>query len=151
MKNLMQIWLYQNITPTGQVYIVKSLILSKIIHILQSLPAPVKEYFRKIEKKFLDLIWKGKRHEVSKSTLCLNTEEGGLNMINLTEFDQSLKLTWIRKTINSNADWLNFAKFYKTEHLLMTDVNHHKLQINGIDNLFWKDVATSYSNWYIKL
>ena len=38
MQNLIQVWMSRNITPIGRVAIFKSLILSKIIHVLQSLP-----------------------------------------------------------------------------------------------------------------
>ena len=40
MNKLMQLWICQNITPSGRITVFKSLILSKITHILQSLPSP---------------------------------------------------------------------------------------------------------------
>ena len=89
MKKLMHLWVYRNITPIGRVCILKSLILSKIIHVLQSLPTPNVEYMTKIEKLCINFIWKNKRHEVNKHTLCLPIEQGGLNMVNLKEFDDS--------------------------------------------------------------
>ena len=50
MKKLMHLWFYRNITPIGRVCIVKSLVLSKIIHVLQALPTRDIEYMKKIEK-----------------------------------------------------------------------------------------------------
>ena len=51
MEKLIQLWMFCNITPIGRVCVAKSLILSKIIHVLQSLPSPPPEYLKKIEKK----------------------------------------------------------------------------------------------------
>ena len=47
----------------------------------------------KIEKLCINFIWKDKRHEVNKETLCLPIEQGGLHMVNLKDFDNSLKIT----------------------------------------------------------
>ena len=95
MKKLMQIWSSRNIRPIGRVTIFKSLILSKVIHVLQSLPTPSKELLKEIEKLSINFIWRGKRHEVNKKVLCYPTQKGGLNMFNLSEFDCSLKIGWI--------------------------------------------------------
>ena len=39
-KKILKNWSYRNITPIGKVVVLKTLILSKIIHILTSLPQP---------------------------------------------------------------------------------------------------------------
>ena len=98
----MQLWIYRNINLIGRVCIVKSLILSKIIHVLQSLPTPNIKFMNKIEKLCTNFIWKDKRHEVNKQTLCLPIEQAGLNMVNLKDFDNSLKITWLENCISMN-------------------------------------------------
>ena len=65
MKKIIQNWLYRNITPIGRVCIAKSLILSKIIHILQALPTPPSKFLKAIENLLVDFIWKNKRHEIN--------------------------------------------------------------------------------------
>ena len=50
MKKVIQSWLYRNITPIERVCIAKSLILSKIIHILQALPTSSIDFMNSIEK-----------------------------------------------------------------------------------------------------
>ena len=76
MEKLMHLWIYRNITPIGRVCILKSLILSKIIHVLQSLPTPTVEYMTRIEKLCINFIWKNKRHEVNKHTMSPNRARG---------------------------------------------------------------------------
>ena len=94
----------RNITPIGCITVLKSLILSKITHILIFLPAPSEEMFKSIEKICTDFIWNGGRHEVFKETLYEKIDNGGLNMLNITDFEFSLKLTWIRKLITGTQD-----------------------------------------------
>ena len=42
-------------------------------------------------------MWNGKRDKIKGTTLCKSLEEGGLNMIEINVFIDSLKVTWIRK------------------------------------------------------
>ena len=69
-------------------------------------------------------------------------------MLNMKEFDKSLKITWIRKLLTTNPDWEEFAIYYKIDRLTLTDINYHKQIKNSIKNPFWKDVATAYTEWY---
>ena len=69
MKKIIQGWLYRNITPIGRVCIAKSLILSKIIHILQALPTPPSNFLKAIENLLVDFIWKNKRHKINEKLL----------------------------------------------------------------------------------
>ena len=151
MKNAVRAWGCRNITPIGRVAVLKSLILSKITHILLSLPSPNRETIKTIEDICYQLIWKNKRHEVSKKTITKELKDGGLKMLNIQEFDRSLKLTWMRKIINQTTDWVEFIKYYKIDYLLVTDTNYHLHVKNSIMNPFWKDVTVAYWDWFSKL
>ena len=95
-KKLIRTWSSRSLTPYGKVTIVKSLLLSKITHILLSLPSPSVIMFKNIEKMFLDFIWNNKPAKFSKSILEVEIKNGGLKLHNLKIFDQSLKLGWIK-------------------------------------------------------
>ena len=119
MKNIIQNWQYQNITPIGGVCLVKSLVMS--INVLQVLPTPPNEYFKKSDKMFLDFVCENKGHEMS---ICEDINKGGLKLISLAEMDLSLKLKLVRKMITSDPEWLDFAYTYKID----TISNHsHRL------------------------
>ena len=148
MEKLIQLWMFRNITPIGRICVAKSLILSKIIHVLQSLPSPPPEYLKKIEKILINFIWKGKRHEIKKETLYLEYGSGGLNMVDISKFDQSLKLTWVRKIVTGEYEWSDFAREYKIDWLVKTDENYHLTIYNATTNPFWKSVAFAYSQWF---
>ena len=151
MRKIIQLWMFRNITPMGRVCIAKSLILSKITHVLQALPTPPNTYYKKIEKMINDFIWKKKRHEISKQTLYFNYQKGGLNMIDIAEFDLSLKLTWVRKTIQSDHEWSHFALENKIDKLVWTGENYHHQTYLATSNPFWRSVIYSYKKWYIAL
>ena len=148
MKNLMQSWSCRNITPTGRITVLKSIIISKIIHMLQSLPSPDLSTLKELDKLFFNFIWKNKRHEVNKKVLCLDIEQGGLKMLNLVEFDMSLKITWLRKLHIQTPEWKEFACYYKIDRLIWTGSNYHNSLKNKVKNPFWQSVLISYSKWY---
>ena len=151
MKKLIQSWSCRNVTPLGRITVCKSLILSKITHILISLPSPSKEKLKELEKLCIDFIWKNKRHEVSKEILYRDLKDGGLNMINIKEFDSTLKMTWIRRLIKEEPDWMEFAEYYKIDRLLYTEVNYHKTILNKCTNSFWISVINAFSSVYNKI
>ena len=150
MKNLMQIWTCRNITPIGRIAVYKSLIVSKIIHILQSRPTPTKELLLEIEKLAINFIWKGKRHEVNKKTIYMNLEQGGLQMLNMLDFDNKLKLTWLNKLYSKNVqpEWGEFAEYNKIDRLLWTVEKYHVHLLNNTKNPFWKSLIKAYQIWY---
>ena len=73
--------------------------------------------------------------------------EGGLRMINLKAFINSMKLTWLRRVILSNGPWqsivndkINFNKLLVFGSCYANDVQ------NKIKNKFWIDVLRAYSD-----
>ena len=148
MTKLMHSWSCRNITPLGRITVLKSLILSKIIHILQSLPSPTQATLKELDKANFDFIWRNKRHEVNKLVLCQEWNKGGLNMLNVQEFDMSLKITWLRKLMMDAPEWEEFASLYKIERLIWTGSNYHTYMSTNIKNPFWKSVQTAFTKWY---
>ena len=146
-KKLVQNWIHRNITPVGRVCVAKSLLISKITHVLQALPTPPKEYLLKIDKILIDFIWKNKRHEINKNTLCLEYDYG-LKMMELSEFDMSLKLTWVRKAITDTFEWSSFADEHKIKRLVWTGERYHNELYQRGKNPFWRSVILAYKNWY---
>ena len=70
-------------------------------------------------------------------------------MLNIKEFDGSLKITWLRRFLNDTPEWEEFANHYKVNRLLLSETNYRNVIKNKISNPFWKDVATAYQNWYV--
>ena len=148
MTQLISAWSKRILTPAGRITVLKSLIISKITHILISLPSPTEEMLTKLEKLCTDFIWNGKRHEVSKTVLCKEIKKGGLNMVNIKEFEICLKITWIRKLICGTPDWGEFAIKYHVDRLSQTEGIYHNTLLTQVKNHFWGSVIKAYSQWY---
>ena len=69
-------------------------------------------------------------------------------MMNIVEFDHSLKLTWLRKILTTEPDWIEFPKKYKILRLMFTDSKIHSTILSTTKNKFWKSVAEAYVSWY---
>ena len=147
MKRLILYWSSRNISPIGRITIFKSLVLSKIIQLLQSLPSPSNDHMKEIEKMAIKFIWRNKRHQVNKNTLCKKFRSGGLDMINIKNFDYSLKIAWIGK-LQSDPEWIDFATHAKIDRLIWTDISYHSKLLKSTKNPFWASVINAYSNWF---
>ena len=61
-KKIIRLWNARNLTPYGKIMIIKSLLISKVTHILLSLPSPTLELMTNLEKLFKNFIWGQKTH-----------------------------------------------------------------------------------------
>ena len=57
MKNILHAWGSRKITPIGKITIAKSLVMSKITHILQALPSPDNETLKTLDDMYYNFIW----------------------------------------------------------------------------------------------
>ena len=81
----------RNITPIGRIALIKSLLISKITHILLSLPTPKEETFKKLDNAFKNSIWNQKPPKFRRDILENKTNCGGLKMTNLRVFNHAIK------------------------------------------------------------
>ena len=146
-------WSKRDLTPFGRITVIKSLIISKIVHILISLPSPSKQMFKRINEMLYNFLWDGKPDKIKRNTAKLNLEKGGLGMIDIELFDKSLKLTWIRRILKETKKWrsllltlypeINNLTFYGDEFL-------HHLKRN-MHNAFWKDTFSYLIDFHSKI
>ena len=87
-------WSKRNISPLGKITVVKSLLLSKFTHLFTSLPKPSLQWIQQLTRTLHKFIWGNKIEKISRKTLALDFENGGLRMTNIETFIKSLKLTW---------------------------------------------------------
>ena len=62
-------WSGRNITPVGKITLIKSTLISKITHILLSLPTPKNETLKTLEDVFRNFIWNQKPPKFRKEIL----------------------------------------------------------------------------------
>ena len=147
-EKLFHMWQQRYLTPIGKIAVIKTLALSKLNHLFLTLPNPSKDVLRKIENMCYKFIWDGKPDKIKRITLTKNYLEGGLNMLNITEFIAALKITWVRRMFNNlGSNWLTLAKHYlgSTDKMVFLGGYYSENLARKTTNTFWADVARSWS------
>lgn len=147
MKNIMNSWAKRNLTPLGRITVLKTLVVSKITHILLVLPPAQSKLIEEIEKLFFKFVWKGKPDKLKRVYAYNSIKEGGMNMLNFKSFHQALILTWLRRLLNDdNASWksiiLNDCKPLK--YLQAFGPSYGRICEESTTNQFWIYVLKYY-------
>ena len=79
-KKLIRLWQARKMSPYGKVMIIKSLFLSKITHLLLSLPSPNKILFKQIDTLFKNFLWNNKPPKFRKDIIEADINDGGLKL-----------------------------------------------------------------------
>ena len=70
-RALYKVWLKRQITPLGRVAVLKSLILSKIIHLWMLLPNPPDNLVNELQKTVFQFVWNRKQDRISRKIAVL--------------------------------------------------------------------------------
>ena len=91
----------------GKIQVIKSLAVSKFVHLLTTLPSPNDLFLKELETLFFSFIWGEKGDKIARKTIIKDIEDGGLKMTNIGSFTKALKISWIKKVwdVNYQADW----------------------------------------------
>ena len=146
---LLKNWQGRSLTPLGKITVIKSLMLSRITHLLLSLPNPCNRFIKDLTLLFYKFIWNGKRDKVKRATLCKSLEEGGLKMIEINVFIDSLKVTWIRKMLKKDkCRWIALLK-EDVPDLDLQKYNGSRFLFSkrSAVNPFWRDVFSSFARF----
>ena len=140
-KQCLNSWRYRYLTPIGKINVIKTLILSKFTHLFMSLPSTT-NILDEINKLLFNYIWCGKPDKDNRQQICKNNIAGGLGMINIYDFERSLKVRWLKSIIScQNTEWLTLLncelKDLNRFTILGGEWCNHKL---SKINHFWKTV-----------
>lgn len=140
----------RKLTLLGKVTIIKTLAIPKLIHILSALPSPDKCILDRMQNAIKHFIWDGKRSKISYDKLCRNIEEGGLKLTHLSSLITGLKLAWMKRLFESNADWQMLFRMLVCNHvnlLLSLDFMSIKNMAATVTNIFWKEVLNKWAEY----
>ena len=88
-------WSSRDLTPIGRNVIVKTFGLSQLVYLFLVLPNPPDKFIKELESTIFNFIWSGNPDKIKRTSLMNRIEDGGLNVMHLQSFVQSLKGTWI--------------------------------------------------------
>ena len=88
-----------------RIAILKSLILTKLVHLWLLLPDSPDTFIEDLQKMIFRFVWNGKRDRTSRDTAVKDIADGGLGIPQIKSFMNALKLTWIRKLKTTNRRW----------------------------------------------
>ena len=150
----------RNLSLYGKILISKTFLLSQISFILQSLSLP-DSVLTKIDTMIFKFLWQRnlsnkKAHErIKRSVLCLNVNEGGLNMIKVKDQQKVFLLKWLKGLLdNNNKSNLKMSKvvdqYFKSiggiEYITGGTLTIDKLKLPNIMPRFWRDVIETWYN-----
>ena len=95
-KALYKVWLKRQITPLGRVAVLKSLILSKFIHLWILLSNPPDSLMDALQKTVFQFVWNRKQDRINRKVTVKTIAKGGPGIPNIRHYINALKL---RKTI----------------------------------------------------
>ena len=146
-------WQNRNLTPFGKITVIKTLLLSKYIHLFTSIPTP-KGCIKQVNDVLFKFLWNKKPDKVKRKTVCLDYLEGGLKMINIHQFAQALKLTWVRRIFfDSTSQWhiLLAETYQKLNNLWTMGGEWSKIILKSGKNPFWSEIFTIWQMFFRNL
>ena len=151
-STLFNCWFHRTLTIYGRSVIIKSLALPKLTHLALVLPDLGASKIKLLESLCFSFLWGNKPDKVKREVAKLPEKAGGLGIVDIRRFWISLKLSWLRRAIHTDAFW---PKILQEEIRQLTNQNLNicdllqlgpsKLTFIGkkLDNKFWNQVLCS--------
>ena len=148
-KRTLTVWKQRQLTLLGKITVLKTLIIPKLNHLFIALPNPEDNILKDFEKTFFKFLWNKSNDKVKRKVLMQPYNKGGLNMINLIPFINSLKISWIRRLITSNSSWTTFinAKLKLVKIDIFSAGPCIWEHLKKVCNPFWRDVLEAYTTF----
>ena len=130
----------------GRLTVIKTLLISQLNHLFISIPNPSTQFLRELNDVLYTFLWNSNVDKVKRNVVTQNYENGGLKMINIQNYIDGLKTTWIRRLITTDdASWKNISfAIMDIDKLLTTGIDILNKTIDNIKNSFWKDVLVAW-------
>ena len=151
-RKLLDSWSWRLLSIIGKIHVIKSLAVSKFVHLFTTLPTPNDSFLKEMETLFFSFIWSGKGDKIARKIIINDIENGGLKMIDIRSFAKALKISWIKKVwdVNYQADWkrLLFSdRLYWNDVWLLNKRSLSLLACSFVENTFWTNVVESWAEY----
>ena len=136
-------WSRRYLTLFGKITIIKTLLLSQFVYLIVPLLSPPATTINRIQTDMYKFVWGGKPDKIKRAVTNNTKPEGGIEMIEFTDFFTSLKLKLVGILIseNNNPLW---------KRIVQSQLDHENIEI-AIENnkvkkgcLFTQDLLAHY-------
>ena len=109
-------WSARNLTLPGKIAILKSLVVSQIQ--LPPIIFTITSRCYQGDCLLYDFLWNSKGDKIKRTEMINEYNKGGLKMIDLQSFNESLKIKWIKGYLDDNnkGKWKSFVNHYLEKH-----------------------------------
>ena len=111
LKNMLHLWSSRDLTPIGKNILVKTFALSQLVYLFLVLPNPPEHFINELESIIYGFIWAGKPDKIKRAVLINPIQRGGLKVIHVRTFINSLKCTWVRRYCDE-SNWGPWKLFF---------------------------------------
>ena len=150
-KKIIDNWRKRSLTYYGKILIIKTLLIPKFTYLFHSLTVP-KLIITKINSILYNFLWDGKREKIKRVTLIGNKLQGGLDMIDLETYINTMKLKWVKSLLSQDdANWkvipkYHFQKFGSNFLIFYYNIDN----INGLNAKHLPEFYSNLLNTWIK-
>ena len=140
-------WSKRKLTLLGKITIIKSLALSKFVHLFLALPNPPGNLVKNLNKLFYSFLWNSGPDRIKRKFIVKDIEKGGLRMIQIDSFITALKVTWLRRHIlQPDCSWSSLSNI-NMNSIFSKGENYAETKAKELLNPFWKDVLRSWKHF----
>jgi exonuclease III len=104
-KNTINFWNKMNLSIQGKITIIKTLIVSKLVYVLNVLPSPTDTQLKELQDMLYKFLWDNKPDKIKREIIISGYEDGGLKMPDLKNQNIGLKTAWIKKLSEKDGNW----------------------------------------------
>ena len=146
-QNILLLWESRNLTLTGRVLIVNTLIESLFVHKMSTIEMMSEELLQTFQKIILKFVWKNRRPKIAYSILSLPKKLGGLRLVNLKQKHRAILISWIPEICKSpffqNCCYENLLPSYG-DYIWKVNLKAKDVKQLGLARSFWKDILCAW-------
>ena len=90
--NCLKQWQHRKLSLIGKITVIKSYAFPKLVYPLTVLPNPPNDILKKINNAIFEFLWDNKPDKIKRQTITQDYEKGGLKMLDIYKFLNSLKV-----------------------------------------------------------
>ena len=154
LKNVLNLWATRNLTLKGRICIVKTLAISKLVYNTSVFTLPP-NFAKKVNDICFKFIWNFKPDKVKRQTIILPVDKGGLNVVDFTILDKSLKAAWVKRLQEADGSkWCSvFASVisqYGGRFIFECNFDTQDLNLTTHVPRFYRDILTVWQELHSK-